>query len=226
MTTTARRSSIFTEYIDTADYVADALRDAGIDNVGLASGDSEDPSDVARRFSPDSNRLPGEPTSTSESSDPIDVLVATDVLSEGQNLQDSHIIVNYDLPWAIIRIIQRAGRVDRVGQESDKVFIYLITHEKVEQQIHLRQRIRRGSAPPLRHSARTSSSSATTMRSRSSTTSTTATCPTRMSDGEGEADAVSEAWLVWRSARTTTPRWRTGCSDAGHDPHHPRPVRP
>lgn len=47
--------------------------------------------------------------------DAIDVLVATDVSPEGQNLQDSHIVVNYDLPWAIIRLIQRAGRVDRVG---------------------------------------------------------------------------------------------------------------
>ena len=44
--------------------------------------------------------------------DEIRVLISTDVLSEGQNLQDGHIIVNYDLPWALIRLIQRAGRVD------------------------------------------------------------------------------------------------------------------
>ena len=106
-------------------------------------GDSDDPARIARRFSPESNRFPGEDDGpASRSTDPIDVLVATDVLSEGQNLQDSHIVVNYDLPWAIIRIIQRAGRVDRVGQKSDTVYIYLITHEKVEQAIRLRQRIR------------------------------------------------------------------------------------
>jgi hypothetical protein len=46
------------------------------------------------------------------------VLIATDVLSEGQNLQDCAIVVNFDLPWAIIRLIQRAGRVDRIGQQS------------------------------------------------------------------------------------------------------------
>ncbi len=40
---------------------------------------------------------------------------------EGQNLQDAAVIVNYDLPWAIIRLIQRAGRVDRIGQKSDKI---------------------------------------------------------------------------------------------------------
>jgi len=53
------------------------------------------------------------------------VLVATDVLSEGQNLQDAAIIVNFDLPWAIIRLIQRAGRVDRIGQNLKKFLLFL-----------------------------------------------------------------------------------------------------
>ena len=70
------------------------------------------------------------------------VLVATDVLSEGQNLQDAHIVVNYDLPWAIIRLIQRAGRVDRVGQEAEEILLYTFFHESVENVISLRQRIR------------------------------------------------------------------------------------
>ena len=134
---------IFTEYSDTAEYITAALTDAGVPNVGLATGDSENPADIARRFSPLSNKLPSQSEDDVHAvDDPIDVLVATDVLSEGQNLQDSHIIVNYDLPWAIIRIIQRAGRVDRIGQKSDTVHVYLITHEKIEQQIRLRQRIK------------------------------------------------------------------------------------
>ena len=104
---------VFSEYVDTAEYVAAALQDAGIDNVGLASGNTDNPAAIARRFSPHSNKLPGHDEADSKAlHDPIDVLVATDVLSEGQNLQDAHIIVNYDLPWAIIRIIQRAGRVE------------------------------------------------------------------------------------------------------------------
>ena len=45
-------------------------------------------------------------------------------LSEGQNLQDAAIVVNYDLPWAIIRLIQRAGRVDRIGQKADNILCY------------------------------------------------------------------------------------------------------
>ena len=59
-----------------------------------------------------------------EPADELRVLVATDVLSEGQNLQDAAIVVNYDLPWAIIRLVQRAGRVDRIGQHSDIIYCY------------------------------------------------------------------------------------------------------
>jgi superfamily II DNA/RNA helicase len=54
--------------------------------------------------------------------DELRILISTDVLSEGQNLQDGHIVVNYDLPWALIRLIQRAGRVDRIGQKSPILF--------------------------------------------------------------------------------------------------------
>ncbi|WP_264293336.1 C-terminal helicase domain-containing protein [Rhodococcus rhodochrous] len=130
---------MFTEYKDTADYIGAVLRDAGIAGVGVATGDSEDPTALAHRFSPRSNALPGQ--EASEIDDELRVLVATDVLSEGQNLQDAHIVVNYDLPWAIIRLIQRAGRVDRVGQDSDTVLLYSFFHESVDTVISLRQRI-------------------------------------------------------------------------------------
>ena len=52
--------------------------------------------------------------------DELRVLLATDVLSEGQNLQDCYVIVNYDLPWAIIRLIQRAGRVIVSGRNPTR----------------------------------------------------------------------------------------------------------
>lgn len=70
------------------------------------------------------------------------ILIATDVLSEGQNLQDSHVIVNFDLPWAIIRLIQRAGRVDRIGQSADKIYCYsFFPADGVEAIINLRGRL-------------------------------------------------------------------------------------
>jgi hypothetical protein len=71
------------------------------------------------------------------------VLIATDVLSEGQNLQDAAIVVNYDLPWAIIRLIQRAGRVDRIGQTAEEILCYsFLPADGVERIIRLRERVR------------------------------------------------------------------------------------
>ena len=71
------------------------------------------------------------------------MLVATDVLSEGQNLQDCAIVVNYDLPWAIIRLIQRAGRVDRIGQQAETILCYsFLPADGVERIIRLRGRVR------------------------------------------------------------------------------------
>ena len=131
---------VFTEYKDTAEYIGAALRAAGINKVGVATGDSENPTRLAQQFSPQSNTLPGhEPAVTPD--EELQILIATDVLSEGQNLQDAHIVVNYDLPWAIIRIIQRAGRVDRVGQKADNVLLYSFFHESVDNVIDLRRRI-------------------------------------------------------------------------------------
>jgi superfamily II DNA/RNA helicase len=77
-----------------------------------------------------------------KSSEEIRVLLATDVLSEGQNLQDSFIVVNYDLPWAIIRLVQRAGRVDRIGQKSEKILCYSFKPaDGIERIINLRKRL-------------------------------------------------------------------------------------
>lgn len=131
---------IFTEYADTANYVAESLKVMGVSSVEAATGDTSDPTVLARRFSPESNKK--QTSQPVAPKDEIMVLVSTDVLSEGQNLQDAHIVVNFDLPWAIIRLIQRAGRVDRVGQKSDTVLVYSYFHESVEAVLNLRERIR------------------------------------------------------------------------------------
>ena len=131
---------VFTEAADTAHYVWEELLRRGVDAVGVVTGDSENPTALAQRFSPESNSVI---TDGTPAKNELRVLVSTDVLSEGQNLQDAHIIVNYDLPWAIVKLVQRAGRVDRIGQNSPEVLVYsLMPAESVEDEINLRGRIR------------------------------------------------------------------------------------
>ena len=130
---------IFTQFADTVDYLASQLQARGIERVAPVTGDTDNPTRVAWRFSPVSNDKVDEVTPAQE----LNVLVATDVLSEGQNLQDSAIIVNFDMPWAIIRLIQRAGRVDRIGQKSDEIRCYtFLPADGVERIIRLRARVR------------------------------------------------------------------------------------
>ena len=131
---------VFTEYADTAAYVADALAERGIDSVQAVTGSDANPTLAARRFSPLSNAsLGGIP----KGEEPIRVLISTDVLSEGQNLQDARVVVNYDLPWAVVRMVQRAGRVDRIGQTADEVVVAsMLPPGGVEEVIGNHRRIR------------------------------------------------------------------------------------
>jgi len=131
---------VFSQFADTIDFLHDQLTARGVTRLAAATGDTEDPTAVAHRFSPVSN---GKRAQVS-SSDELRVVLATDVLSEGQNLQDCAVVVNYDLPWAIIRLIQRAGRVDRIGQQSDTITCYsFLPADGVERIIRLRSRVRR-----------------------------------------------------------------------------------
>ena len=137
-----RKVLVFSQFADTVRYLERELpRLDGGAGLALAAvtGDAGDPSALARRFSPVSNGARDEVGKDDE----IRVLLATDVLSEGQNLQDCSIVVNYDLPWAIIRLIQRAGRVDRIGQQSTEILCCsFLPADGVENIINLRGRIR------------------------------------------------------------------------------------
>ena len=129
---------IFTQYADTVRYLEDCLQKSGITAMAGVAGSNDNPTDYAMRFSPTSNDNPNLPASRQ-----LRVLVATDVLSEGQNLQDGYIVINYDLPWAIVRLIQRAGRVDRIGQKSEEILCYsFLPAEGVEKIIKLRAKVR------------------------------------------------------------------------------------
>ncbi len=130
---------VFSQFADTVRYLETQLQRRGIKMLSGVTGQDEDPTGYAWRFSPESNRKRDKVPPEKE----LRVLLATDVLSEGQNLQDCAIVVNFDLPWAIIRLIQRAGRVDRIGQKSEKILCYsFLPADGVEKLIRLRSRVR------------------------------------------------------------------------------------
>jgi len=127
---------IFTQFTDTAEYIFEQLVKSIGGEIALALGGSDNIVDIVESFSPVSNgrNIPKK--------NELRILITTDVLSEGQNLQDAHIIVNFDLPWAIVRLIQRAGRVDRIGQKSTEILCYsFLPEDGIEKIINLRRKL-------------------------------------------------------------------------------------
>ena len=110
---TGKKVIIFTEFADTARYLERNLREDGIDGLARIDGGSAGTRyDAVQRFAPYYNST----TSAGLVEDglkEIRVLIATDVLSEGLNLQDSTRLINYDIHWNPVRLMQRIGRVDR-----------------------------------------------------------------------------------------------------------------
>ena len=130
---------IFSQFADTVRYLAYRFRAEDVAKAEAVTGDSENPAALAWRFSPASN----ERQDLISPEERLDILIATDVLSEGQNLQDCSTVVNFDLPWAIIRLIQRAGRVDRIGQQAEEIRCHtFLPAEGVDRIIRLRSRLR------------------------------------------------------------------------------------
>jgi SNF2 family DNA or RNA helicase len=126
-----RKVLIFTEFADTARYLYRELVGAGID--GLAQMDSASGGNratVIRRFAPYYNGSSSEDLAARGESE-IRVLISTDVLSEGLNLQDACRMINYDIHWNPVRLMQRIGRVDRrMNLEIEKRFV--ADHPEVE----------------------------------------------------------------------------------------------
>lgn len=123
---------VFSYYKDTAKYLYNELiKDknwlAEINNpvIDIITGDSngKQRENKVNRFAPKAN-AETEEMKQQLLTNPIDILISTDVLSEGQNLQDAGILINYDLHWNPVRMIQRAGRIDRLGTEYDTLYIY------------------------------------------------------------------------------------------------------
>lgn len=125
---------IFTAFSDTADYLYENLamrikNNTGL-NVALITGDNEDKWTINnRKLRSDYNTILTlfSPISKERDKiypnlkDEIDVLIATDCISEGQNLQDCDYLINFDIHWNPVRIIQRFGRIDRIGSKNDVI---------------------------------------------------------------------------------------------------------
>ena len=104
---------IFTEFADTARYLKRHLNEAGIEGVEqVDSATKKNRADVIQRFAPYYNGL-SSPELATQGREEIRVLISTDVLSEGLNLQDASRMMNYDIHWNPVRLMQRIGRVDR-----------------------------------------------------------------------------------------------------------------
>lgn len=116
-----RKVLIFTYFADTLQYLSEKLPEYLVKNknVEFALGSKNDIENYAKRFAPVSKKYTIKPSEKE-----IDFLVATDKLSEGQNLQDCGMIVNYDLHWNPVRMIQRNGRINRLGSKHEEIFIY------------------------------------------------------------------------------------------------------
>lgn len=109
---------IFTESKETAEYLSKEIQNGLNENVIVFSGSMPDSirNNIRANFDPMYNE--------SSQRDDYRILVTTDVLAEGMNLHRSNIIINYDLPWNPARIMQRVGRINRVGTKHSEIFVY------------------------------------------------------------------------------------------------------
>ncbi len=195
---------VFTQYSDTAQYIYAQLKKRGLTHLECVTGASVNPTRVVELFSPVSNNVAVIPSEN----DQLRVVVATDVLSEGQNLQDAHIVVNYDLPWAIIRLIQRAGRVDRIGQLAENVLCYsFFPAEGVENIIRLRQRL----TDRINENADVVGSDEIFFEGNAQNLMDIYNEKSGILDDEddGEVDLSSKAYQIWKNATDANPELKT-----------------
>lgn len=125
---------VFTAFADTAEYLYENINEWALDSFNVHSAlitgkgtnqttlksvkNKQDLNDLLTNFSPISKeRYKIYP----DAKDEIDILICTDCISEGQNLQDCDYLINYDIHWNPVRIIQRFGRIDRIGSKNDEI---------------------------------------------------------------------------------------------------------
>ena len=129
-----RKVLVFTAFADTANYLYDNLRKWATETLNIESavvtgGASRselvrnDFDEILTNFSPISKEREESETDGENTNSEIDLLIATDCISEGQNLQDCDYLINYDIHWNPVRIIQRFGRIDRIGSKNEKIHL-------------------------------------------------------------------------------------------------------
>jgi hypothetical protein len=143
---------VFTAFADTAAYLFDSMRSWAQKDLGIhialvaGSGDNRttfgktDFNQILTNFSPRSKNRAKIATMPQDAE--IDLLIATDCISEGQNLQDCDYLVNYDIHWNPVRIIQRFGRIDRIGSVNQTVQLVNFWPTKdLEKYVNLKNRV-------------------------------------------------------------------------------------
>jgi hypothetical protein len=147
-----RKVLVFTAFADTARYLYNELADWAKTELGVESalvtgaGRNQttlpalrkDLASILTAFSPRSKERPAELADEGE----LDLLIATDCISEGQNLQDCDWLINYDIHWNPVRIIQRFGRIDRIGSPNERIQLANFwPNMELEEYINLEQRV-------------------------------------------------------------------------------------
>lgn len=147
-----RKVVFFSYYADTVEYVAKQLARRSSNDVAWYKtrfvavsgtrafthrGDTISTEDAVAGFAPVSSKAaPGTP-------DQFDLLLATDVLAEGQNLQQASTVINFDLPWNPMRLAQRNGRIDRIGSPHSDVYLYcFLPSNELDEYLNLEERLR------------------------------------------------------------------------------------
>jgi len=130
-----KKAIIFTEFASTAEYLYDNLDWDKKENMELVTSKQNNILQAARGFDPKNNPAANNQRDYVKE---LTLLVTTDVMSEGVNLQAGNLVVNYDFHWNPVRLIQRVGRVDRIGSENERISVYnFLPDPKIEEDLKL-----------------------------------------------------------------------------------------
>ncbi len=142
-----RRVVVFSYFKDTARYLyrqltgdPDFLNASGFSSIAIVDSQVKpsERTERIRRFAPQANNASDLPPE-----EQVNLLISTDVLSEGQNLQDANVIINYDFHWNPVRMVQRIGRLDRIGSPHPVLDVYnFFPEEELEDLLGLLERLR------------------------------------------------------------------------------------